>query len=175
MTGTLSSQIVRQIDQATQAYFRLVLVVGPARSGKTRVLRDLHAAHGWPMVNLNLALSERLLELTVKQRALRVARIVDDIVQDQSGGIVLVDNIEMLFHPDLQQDPLRLLQTVARNRTIVATWRGKYRGSSLTYAVPSHPEYRRIDEPQALFVCCGEVASGSGPMVTDGTDQEQSV
>jgi hypothetical protein len=59
-----------------------------------------------------------------KQRALRVARIVDDIVQEQAADTVLLDNIEMLFHPDLKQDPLRLLQSLSRNRTIVATWRG---------------------------------------------------
>ncbi len=101
---------------------------------------------------MNLLLSERLLELTVRQRALRVARIVDDIVTECGGDPVMLDNIEMLFHPDLKQDPLRLLQSLSRNRTIVATWRGAFQRGALTYASPDHPEFRRFDDPQALIV-----------------------
>lgn len=152
MAPPLSHQIARQIEKATQLYHRLVIVAGPPRSGKTSALRSLSGEHGWPLVNINLMLSEKLLELTAKQRALRVARLVDDIVQEQAADTVLLDNIEMLFHPDLKQDPLRLLQSLARNRTIVTTWRGASSGSSLTYAVPEHPEYRRFDDPQALII-----------------------
>lgn len=162
MASPLTHQVAEQIEKATQLYHRLVIVAGPPRSGKTSALRDLHNERGWPLVNVNLALSERLLELTAKQRALRVARIVDDIVQEQSGETVLLDNIEMLFHPDLKQDPLRLLQSLSRNRTIVATWRGAHLGTSLTYAAPDHPEFRRFEEPQALIVSCGGSRGTSG-------------
>ena len=117
---------------------------------------------GWPLINVNLALSEKLLELTAKQRTLRVARIVDDIVRDQASDTVLFDNIEMLFHPDLKQDPIRLLQRLSRNRTIIATWRGAQLGSSLTYADPDHPEFRRFEEHQALIVLSGDVHGSSG-------------
>lgn len=157
----LSYQVVGQVESAQQLYYRLVIVAGPPHSGKTNALRDLHDERGWPLVNVNLALSEKLLELSAKQRALRVARIVDDIVQEHAGDIVLLDNIEMLFHPDLKQDPLRLLQSLSRNRTIVATWRGAYLGTSLTYASPDHPEYRRFEEPQALIISSGGVPSSS--------------
>ncbi len=162
MADTLSIKVAEQIEKARQLYHRLVIVAGPPRSGKTTALRDLHDEHGWPLVNVNLALSEKLLELTAKQRALRVARIVDDIVQDQAGETVLLDNIEMLFNPDLKQDPLRLLQSLSRNRTVVATWRGVQRRSSLTCAAPDHPEFRRFEEPQALIVSCGDFPGSSG-------------
>lgn len=162
MAPPLSHQVAEQVKKASQLYNRLVIVAGPRRSGKTSALRDLHDERGWPIVNINLALSERLLELTAKQRALRVARIVDDIVHEQAGDVVLLDNMEMLFHPDLKQDPLRLLQSLSRNRTIVATWRGAHLGTSLRYAAPDHPEYRRFEEPQALIVSSGGVPGSSG-------------
>lgn len=162
MGPPLSHQVAQQVEKARQLYHRLVIVTGPPRSGKTSALRDLHDERGWPLVNINLALSEKLLELTARQRALRVARIVDDIVQEQAGDTVLLDNIEMLFHPDLKQDPLRLLQSLSRNRTIVATWRGAHLGTSLTYAAPDHPEFRRFDEPQALILSSGVPPGSSG-------------
>jgi hypothetical protein len=155
-------QLAETVEQARALYYRLVILVGPPRSGKTKALRGLHEARGWPLVNVNLALSEKLLELTAKQRALRVARIVDDVVQGQAGDTVLLDNIEMLFHPDLKQDPLRLLQSLSRNRAVVATWRGAHRGAALTYASPDHPEFRRFDEAQALIVHSGGHPGSSG-------------
>ncbi|RDE49560.1 MAG: BREX-3 system P-loop-containing protein BrxF [Candidatus Accumulibacter meliphilus] len=165
MALPLSHRVAERVEKVAQLYHRLVIVLGPPRSGKTSALRDLHAERGWPIVNINLALAERLLELTARQRALRVARLVDDIVQEQAAETVLLDNIEMLFHPDLKQDPLRLLQSLARNRTIVATWRGAQVGSSLTYAVPDHPEYRRFDDPQALIVLTvGANPESNGPL-----------
>jgi len=159
MAFQLQDQIVTQVEKASQLYHRLVIVAGPPRSGKTRALCDLQNELGWPLVNVNLTLSERLLELTAKQRALRVARIVDDIVQEHAADTVLLDNIEMLFHPDLKQDPLRLLQSLSRNRTIVSTWHGMYLGMSLTHATPDHPEFRRFDDPEALIVSSGTTSA----------------
>lgn len=152
MAPPLSYQVVERVSEAAPLYHRFVLVVGPTGSGKTAALRDLHLERGWSLLNVNLELSERLLELTTRQRALRVARIVDDIVAAKDADPVMLDNIEMLFHPDLKQDPLRLLQSLSRNRTVVATWRGGLQGGSLTYASPDHPEFRRFDDPQALIV-----------------------
>ncbi|NCC27526.1 MAG: BREX-3 system P-loop-containing protein BrxF [Gammaproteobacteria bacterium] len=169
MSSPLSHDIERQVKQAPQLYHRLILVVGHHRAGKTTALRDLATTHGWPIVNLNLVLAERLLDLTARQRTLRVARILDDILAEQAGDVVLLDNIEMLFHPDLQQDPLRLLQSLSRNRTLVATWRGVYNGRSLLYASPDHPEYRRLDDPQALIVST-PASDASGYVTFSATD-----
>ena len=48
-----------------------------------------------------------------------------------------------LFDVALKQDPLRLLQGLSRNRTVVATWSGSIEDGHLVYAGPHHPEYRR--------------------------------
>ena len=72
-----------------------------------------------------------------------------------------MDNLELLFSPDLAQDPLRLLQGLARNRTIVASWPGFMRGAQLIYAEPSHPEYRRYPELDVLWLSLQQ--SGDAP------------
>ena len=56
--------------------------------------------------------------------------------------LVLLDNLEILFDVLLRQDPLRLLQDISMNRTIVAARTGSA-DDHLSYAVPRHPEYRR--------------------------------
>jgi hypothetical protein len=55
---------------------------------------------------------------------------------------VLLDNLELLFDISLKLDPLRCLQDLARDKTIVAAWNGTVTAGHLTYATPDHPEYR---------------------------------
>lgn len=148
----LGAQIETALSIARGAYYKLVLAVGPARTGKTGALTELAARHGWPRVNVNLSLSQTLLDLTQRQRATRVAGVLGGIVSETGSEVVLLDNIELLFAEALSQDPLRLLQSLSRNRTIVAAWPGSFDGVLLTYAEPGHPEARRYQSPQAMVV-----------------------
>lgn len=152
MTGI--EGLKKQIEVAGSRYYRLVLLVGPAGSWKTQALLRLSAETAYPYINLNLALSQRLLEYPSRARPLRLPRIAEAIIQDTAGDLdtVLLDNTEMLFDPALEQNPLRLLQLVSRTRTVVAAWSGRFDGYALIYAEPGHPEYRKYSEVDAL-VC----------------------
>jgi hypothetical protein len=152
----LAAQIQDVLPRTRDAYYKLVLAVGPAQTGKTATLTELAAQHNWPRLNVNLRLSERLLELTHRQRATRVAAILDEMVRAENSDVVLLDNIELLFAEELAQDPLRLLQSLSRNRAIIAAWPGAFDGACLTYAVPGHPEARRYQSPQAVIVVAGD-------------------
>jgi len=152
MATPLSERIRARLPDAAGLYHRLLLVVGPPRTGKTKALQELAKSDGWELINVNLRLSEMLLELTQKQRALRVPRLLGDLSSDVSGDVVLLDNIELLFSPELAQDPLRLLQGLSRNRTVVATWCGTFENDYLAYAEPGHPEAKRYARPEALVV-----------------------
>jgi hypothetical protein len=143
MTEPLADQVVRKINQATELYHRLMLVVAPARAGKTTALQDVQERVGAPLINVNLDLSRRMLDLTERQRALQLPRLLREIINDAAGEVVLFDNIEILFDVALKQDPLRLLQGLSRNKTVVAAWNGSIDGNHMVYAVPDHPEYRR--------------------------------
>ena len=111
-------------------------------------------------MHLNHALATLMLDLTRRQRRLRAAALVEDIVAEKGGEVVLVDHTELLFHPDLTLDPLPLLQTLARTRTVVAAWRGQFWNDALTYAAPSHPEYRSYHRPGVTIVT-SDVAHGT--------------
>jgi hypothetical protein len=151
MAEPIHDKIKRSLQTAEGLYYRLVLLVGESGSGKTSVLRDIAEQFGSSVVNVNLALSSELLELTTKQRSLRLPSILDHIV-DQLQSPVVLDNLEILFDKDLQQDPLRLLQSISRNRTVVASWNGIVNFGRLVYAETSHPEYRSYDSVDAMIV-----------------------
>jgi len=154
MAEPLADQVLRKIGEARELYHRLILMVGPAGSGKTSALQEVSASTSAPLVNVNLELSRRMLDLTERQRALQLPRLLGEIVGEATGdlpaatlaaqaGLVLLDNIEILFDVHLKQDPLRLLQGLSRNKTVVAAWNGSIVDGHMTYAVPDHPEYRR--------------------------------
>ena len=103
-------------------------------------------------MNVGLELSRRLLDLTAKQRALQVPRLLEDILREADSEVVFLDNIEILFEVSLKQDPLRLLQGLSRNRAIVAAWNGKVEDKLLTYANPDHQEYHRYPAHGLMFV-----------------------
>ena len=145
-------QLMVLINQAQTLYNRLVVVVGPAGLGKTRVLREVHERTGAPVVNVNLELSRRMLDLTERLQVSRMVDLLRAIVNAQAGEVVLLDNTEMLFDPAFKQDPLRLLENLSRDRTLVVAWNGRMIDGRLTYAAPDHPEYRRYVVHGFLFV-----------------------
>ena len=151
MTESLADQIVQKINQAAALYYRLILVVAPAGAGKTAALQDVQDRTGAHLINVNLALSRHLLELTERQRILQLLPLLEKIVGNDNE-IVLLDTIEVLFDISLKQDPLRLLQRLSRNKTIVAAWNGTIDEDSLIYATPTHPEYKRYPIQDFLVV-----------------------
>jgi hypothetical protein len=146
------------IGQAAELYHRLVMLVAPAGAGKTAALQDVHERAGAPLVNVNLELSLALLDLTERQRALQLPRLLAEIVAASAADVVLLDNIEILFDASLKQDPLRLLQGLSRNTTVVAAWAGTIAGGHMVYATPDHPEYRRYPVRDFLVVNPAAVA-----------------
>ncbi len=142
--------IIKNIDQALDMYHRLVLLVGT--SGKTEALQEISKQMSIPLINVNLELSRRMLELTERQRALQLPRLLSEIVESVPSDVVLMDNMEILFAVSLKQDPLRMIQGLSRNKTIVAAWGGTVSGETLSYAAPGHPEYRKYQIKEYIVV-----------------------
>jgi hypothetical protein len=158
MVEPIHDKIKRSLQAAEGLYHRLVLLVGETGSGKTGVLRDIAEEFGTSVINVNLALSGELLELTAKQRSLRLpGSSIRSRIKFKSP--VVLDNLEILFDKDLKQDPLRLLQGISRNRAVVASWNGTINSGRLLYAETGHPEYRSYDSVDALIVGMDGVAT----------------
>jgi chromosomal replication initiation ATPase DnaA len=143
-----------KIKLAEEQYYRLVLLVGKSGSGKTDVLRNLAMDLKTSVINVNLALSREFLELTAKQRQHQFSEIFDKIV-GKVPTPVLLDNIEILLNKDFEQDPLRLLQSISRNRVVVASWNGTINSEKILYAEINHREYLEYNLDGFLFVCMG--------------------
>ena len=151
MSEPLKDKIIKTLQAAEGLYHRLVLLVGKSGSGKTQILRSVADELGTEVININLTVSAGLLELTTKQRALRLPGILAQIT-DKGQSTVVLDNLEILFDNELKQDPLRLLQGISRNRTVVVSWNGCLEGGKLIYAEADHAEYKSYSANDLLIV-----------------------
>jgi hypothetical protein len=148
----------RLLASAAGRYYRLVLAVGPAGSGKTPLLRRLAEDHGAPVISVSRQVSERLIDLPRRQRALETSSLFSELVDGSRDVVVLLDNLELLFSPELGQDVLRLLQSSSRNRTLLAAWPGDFIGDVLSYGRSGHPEHVRYLKPDAEILNVGSKA-----------------
>jgi hypothetical protein len=97
-------------------------------------------------------LSQRMLELPRNRRPRQVDRIFKDLMTEHPGDLIVLDNLEILFDPSLQIDPLRLLKSISRRQTLVAAWGGTFHDGVLTYAEPDHSEFKSYRDVDVLVV-----------------------
>lgn len=133
----------QKIEEAKGKYFRLVLVLSPFADTKTKFLKQTSKSLGYPYINLSMALAGEMVDIPARKRASQILTLLNGIIRAHSEDVVFLDNIEILFLPELKVDPLKALQLISRNKTIVAGWTGEFDGGRLTYANQGHPEFRR--------------------------------
>jgi hypothetical protein len=126
---------------------KLILLVGPSRSGKTKLLRDLGIKLSIEPLNVGLELGHRLAATPNNKRGFSAGELLREIAQHEQTGErtdtpLLLDNLELLFEPGLQINPLDLVRRLAHSKRVVAVWPGELRGDRLVYADMSHPEHR---------------------------------
>lgn len=159
MTELVQDKVKQALKRAEGLYYRLVLLVGEAGSGKSTVLHNVATELGVPPgININLELSEKLLGLTVKKRALHLPKLFSEIA-DTGDSTLVLDNLEIIFDKELKQDPLKLLQGLSRNRSVLASWNGLAEKGKLIYAEPGHPEYRVYNITDTLIVGMNNMAT----------------
>ena len=63
--------------------------------------------------------------------------------------IALCWNIDLLFDPSLNLDPLVLFRQAGRRNPTVVLWPGTFTNGILSYAIPEHRHYRIWTAPEA--------------------------
>lgn len=136
-------ELQRKVVETAALNSKLILLIGPPRSGKTALLGQLSDRMNVPVLNTGLSLGRDLLSLPRTRRHMQVSELLKALTDTAADrGLLLVDCIELLFDQTLRVGPLDLLRSQARVRPVVAAWPGELRENRLSYAVSGHPEHQ---------------------------------
>jgi len=150
---TVVAGIVDRLADAEGKPDALLWVGGATWPVRTQVARAVAEATDKGYLSLSLPLSRSLQPIPPQRRPLKVQALVENLLQDEAApsGWVL-DHLELLFLPELRISPVQLLRHLAKTRTILAIWPGKYHQGRLIYAEPGHPEYLRERIPPFSYL-----------------------
>jgi hypothetical protein len=148
--GKISSDdLFERMKQASELYYRLIVLVVPSKHRKIEILEQTASLTGTKVMNVNLEIARELLEFTQRQRKLQLGQVFEKMIagfvtsNEVFGDFALLHNIDILFEPSLESNPISLLQRASRGRVVVAVWKGNLEDDTLTYGQPDHPAFRR--------------------------------
>lgn len=134
--------IILPIDRLKKENIKLIILVGPAGSGKTNSLQSISKNGIYPIININLRLSEQL--LTLFEEDPNWEKLLTNLICAYQSDILLFDNTELLFTKSFGINPIQLLKTQNRKKVIVMAWNGEYNGTTLTYGNPEDEDYMKF-------------------------------
>ena len=95
-----------------------------------------------PYINVNLYLSEKLMDVKPNRRPYKVIDLMNSL-GDNDDDIICLDYFEILFEPSLKLQPFDILKNLSRRKTVLVAWRYELKDGYLVYAQPGHPEYKK--------------------------------
>ena len=133
----------RLVEDVSGLNSKLVLLIGHARTGKSSLLGRLADNRQMRLLNVGMELGRKLLSVSSTRRHLQATDMLKELADDSShNGLLIMDNIEILFDQTLKLSPLELLKRHAHARRVVAAWPGELREGRLSYATTGHPEHQ---------------------------------
>ena len=107
---------------------------------------------GLGCLNIGKELSAALRPVSVKERSSFSQKWLLESLRRFSNGPVICTNIDLLFDPNLELDPLTLFRQAARYMRMIVLWPGEISGKSLFYAIPEHHHFRSWEISNALLL-----------------------
>ena len=136
---------------ASTPYFPCLLLVYPEIKRLQKAADELRESYAWPRVSIGGEMSQELLMVEPERRSRKAARWLEKGLRELRPGPVHCSDIDLLFEPALQLDPLALFRTASRATRLIVMWPGTYRNGVLAYAVPEHSHYRTWNDPQVTI------------------------
>ncbi|MBB4064245.1 BREX-3 system P-loop-containing protein BrxF [Gellertiella hungarica] len=131
------------VDDISGVNSKLILLVGPPRSGKSNMVRQLAELRQARVLSVGAVLGREMLKVPGTRRHLQAAHLLKELADGfASNGLLLLDNIELLFDRTLQLNPLDLMKRLAHAHRVVAAWPGELQAGRLSYATTGHPEHQ---------------------------------
>ena len=118
----------------------LTLVVDPDIQTLTQFQAGL--SREWKAISIGKELSSYLISQEVTDYPQTIHKWLDGYLRGKAPGPVICIDIDILFYPTFNLDPLTLFRQISRHTRLILLWPGTYKDGVLSYAVPEHQHYR---------------------------------
>lgn len=118
----------------------LTLVVDPDIQALTQF--QMRLSREWNAVSVGTNLSSYLISEEVTDYSQTIHKWLDGYLREKAPGPVICIDIDILFYPTFNLDPLTLFRQISRHTKLIILWPGSYKDGVLSYAVPEHQHYR---------------------------------
>lgn len=131
-----SETLQDSIAHSLTADRRVVLLVGPPGSGKSRILRDLKDVD---IINVGRELARELMPIPKEERAGVALGVLKDLIDTLAHPVVVLDNIELLLLPELKIDLWDALDRLSLSKKLVVAWTGRVEHDFIQWGDPGVP------------------------------------
>lgn len=138
----------KAIAEFLRTSYTCLLLVSPEMRRLEHAADELLSIYAWLRLSLGQELGSVLLPVIPRRRSREAHRWMRTRFGELSPGPVLCTEIDLLFEPTLELDPLSLLCDIGRVTRLVVTWPGSHHHDVLSYAVPDHSHYRTWRNPE---------------------------
>lgn len=128
---------------------QLIILCG---AGSEKIMKKYQDKYEIETINISLELSKKLINIAREKRSIRVYRYLTEILKKCNSNLLWINRMQLLFHPELEFEPIAFFQNASRNKVIILSWNGIYKNNKLIYAEPGHQEYRVFSEIDAQIV-----------------------
>lgn len=134
----LVKMLGEKIEEKNLDYNRFMILLWNNNTEIKHLFEEIDSS----ILNINVIISEQLLDIPSKLQAIKTQRIITEVIRNNPQKVIVIDNFEILFSPILKVKPIELFRELSRYKTIIVIWRYSYENNRLVYAVPEHIEYQ---------------------------------
>ena len=116
---------------------KLLIIIGSPGSGKSQLIRELTYQDGWKICEARELFDDEFLEIPRADRPDKAITLVSAAIHRLNARVVMIDNVEFMFAPILNLDPVAMLKKLSRECPIIVSWRGSLEGNCLLDTSPS--------------------------------------
>lgn len=138
---------------ATQIYYPCIILTDTDIAKLHSAARFLRSRFGWIEMSVAGILSAALLDVPPKHRPRVARKVFSQEIERRTLGPILCLDVDLMFEPSLELEPLRLFREASRQTPLVILWPGQSKDGILSYAVPVHPHYRTWRQTELCDGC----------------------
>lgn len=86
-----------------------------------------------PVVNLNKDLNKILIKNQEVNLSKEISNFILSKVKSIKSDLILIEQIDIIFDPCIEIDPLKILMQAGKLRNLIVLWPGEYKNRTLTY------------------------------------------